>query len=445
MTTNCKKEIDQLVLLLILCLSQCLGDHIEDVEVNTRGIQDIPKDIGNFLKRNKWPQEYFFDNPLIEKLTGHEEPLKHIRIMPYPVKHIQTRFLLYSSWSPNETKYLFDLNYNNQTSLDAFPSKRCSELVLIIHGWSSSAEASNSELLKDSILKNKKDSCVIGVDWRKGADSVSLRAIISDILHSTVYANQAVNTIVVGRQTAFLLFRLVTEGKVKAQNIHIIGHSLGAQIAHFAGSYYTELVERLRSNQLPDDVMSKVEVYEIPSKVGRITGLDPAAPLFDGYPGSYLNKEDASFVDVIHTSIVPGNGELRPVIITDPPLGTRQSVAHVDFYPNGGFAPQPECLKLNELHNVACSHNRAWLYMTESYDRSISRDNFKSVSCESYDMIDKCMKKADESEFGSMGKDAERSSGRGIQFLRYSTSKGLLKSLADQMHKLFSLHEKFFV
>ena len=68
--------------------------------------------------------------------------------------------------------------------------------------------------------------------------------------------------------------------------------------------------------------------------LGRISGLDPAEPLFQGMPPEVrLDPGDAKFVDVIHTDskeFYKGG------------LGMEQPVGHVDFYPNGGKA-QPGC------------------------------------------------------------------------------------------------------
>lgn len=60
------------------------------------------------------------------------------------------------------------------------------------------------------------------------------------------------------------------------KDVHIIGHSLGAHTAGYAG-------ERI-------------------DKLGRITGLDPAEPYFQGMPEQVrLDPNDADLVDVIHT------------------------------------------------------------------------------------------------------------------------------------------------
>lgn len=58
-------------------------------------------------------------------------------------------------------------------------------------------------------------------------------------------------------------------------------------------------------------------------KIGRITGLDPAGPQFEGnIPDERLSDDDADFVDVLHTD----GGT----------LGYEASIGHVDYFPNGG-------------------------------------------------------------------------------------------------------------
>lgn len=70
--------------------------------------------------------------------------------------------------------------------------------------------------------------------------------------------------------------------------------------------------------------------------IHRISGLDPAGPLFFTVEPSYalhltLNKTDAKFVDIIHTD---RNAYGFPL-----------STATADFYPNGGARHQPGCVQ----------------------------------------------------------------------------------------------------
>lgn len=117
---------------------------------------------------------------------------------------------------------------------------------------------------------------------------------------------------------AFLEF-LSSEGQISLDDVHVLGHSLGAHVAGYAGSY-------------------------VPRKLARITGLDPAGPAFETPylkdPGDRLDSTDANFVDVIHTC-AGSLGFLRPI-------------GHVDFYPNGGTFTQPGCPIFSSRMISAC-------------------------------------------------------------------------------------------
>lgn len=88
---------------------------------------------------------------------------------------------------------------------------------------------------------------------------------------------------------------------VNLENVHLIGHSLGAHIAGAAARRF-----------------QSIDGHKIP----RITALDPNI-LCDkpGHGRSMLRTSDAAFVDVIHTN---------PNV-----FGMAESLGHVDFYVNG--------------------------------------------------------------------------------------------------------------
>lgn len=72
----------------------------------------------------------------------------------------------------------------------------------------------------------------------------------------------------------------------------------------------------------------------------RFLGLDPALPGFELplIAPQHLNRNDAKFVDIIHTNIGYAGYET--------PLG------HADFYPNGGGPLQPGCDQVIEVIRI---------------------------------------------------------------------------------------------
>ncbi|XP_063899068.1 uncharacterized protein LOC135119159 [Helicoverpa armigera] len=119
------------------------------------------------------------------------------------------------------------------------------------------------------------------------------------------YFTAAQNTWYIGQYAAAFIDYLVSRG-LQLNNTVLVGHSLGAQAAGVAGSAITS------------------------GRVSRITGLDPALPLFSGLPlAQRLDPGDADFVDVIHTDAGI--------------FGYKEPIGHADFFPNGGKSPQPGC------------------------------------------------------------------------------------------------------
>lgn len=91
-----------------------------------------------------------------------------------------------------------------------------------------------------------------------------------------------------------------------------MGHSLGAHIAGLAG---------------------KALQNRAGIKVGRITGLDPAGPTY------YLKSDEDKLADT--------DADLVVALHTDAGIaGYYPAIGNIDFYPNGGAAPQPGCYDL---------------------------------------------------------------------------------------------------
>uniref|UniRef100_A0A4D5RP66 Putative pancreatic lipase-like enzyme n=1 Tax=Ixodes scapularis TaxID=6945 RepID=A0A4D5RP66_IXOSC len=204
------------------------------------------------------------------------------------------------------------------------------KLYLLVHGWlgsiasfsSISSFSSSSGKVKDEELADIKDellrvenATVIVVDWFEKA-----KDFYSDAKRSARYMAYGL---------AWLVKTLVEAGALKVSNVHYIGHSLGAQ----AAAYFAQSLKSILDGQ----------------KIGRITGLDPASKDFEG---EHLDTDDADFVDIIHTS----NGVVK--------LGMRETIGHVDFYPDGG-GRQSGC------YIFGCSHKRAKIYYLNSITRCL--------------------------------------------------------------------------
>nr|XP_022905523.1 lipase member H-like [Onthophagus taurus] len=165
------------------------------------------------------------------------------------------------------------------------------------------------------------------------------------------YLTAAKNTRIVGEYSAQFIDYMVSRG-LHLPSLHLIGLSLGAQMAGVTG-------KNVRSG-----------------RIARITGLDPAGPLFTKWPKSLkLDKSDAEFVDVIHTDAGI--------------FGYPRSVGHLDFWPNGGIAPQPGCTfreiaRRNPdaiIEKLFCSHWRSYQFYAESV---VSEFSFPAIECNSW-------------------------------------------------------------
>ncbi|XP_018020433.1 inactive pancreatic lipase-related protein 1 [Hyalella azteca] len=107
--------------------------------------------------------------------------------------------------------------------------------------------------------------------------------------------------------------------------------------------------------------------------IGRITGLEPSRPHFQGLPVTVrLDPTDAVFVDVIHTNSHPD-----PYAGSNA-LGSGDLSGHIDFFPNGGRI-QPGCLSGPDF---GCSHSFAQRLFTASIQEDCP---FLSFPCETYD------------------------------------------------------------
>ncbi|XP_077289795.1 pancreatic triacylglycerol lipase-like [Arctopsyche grandis] len=213
-----------------------------------------------------------------------------INIFPLPRSVINTRFILYTKKNPSEGQIL-NPNVNKTIVKSNFFAERPTKII--IHGFIDTPFSNWVSEMKDELVKHG-DYNVVVVDWAGGS--------------LPLYTQATANTRLVGLEVAHFLLQLQKYHGLNPGDIHIIGHSLGA---HTAG-YAAEKVEG----------------------VGRITGLDPAEPYFQGMGNHVrLDPSDANFVDIIHT-------DGKSILLLG--YGMSQPVGHLDFYPNDG-KEQPGC------------------------------------------------------------------------------------------------------
>lgn len=306
-----------------------------------------------------------------------EGPFSYLDLLPAPPEEINTRFFLYTARS-RDTPH--PLVYNNASTIMTSPYNASLPTKVMIHGFGSSCQRIWAKEMRTALI-SVGDVNVICVDWENGANLPN-------------YVRAAVNARLVGRQVSLLVTAINGMLGSKNADFHLIGFSLGAHVAGFAGS-------ELRN-------------------VSRITGLDPAGPLFENYdPRVRLDSTDADLVDVIHS-----NGEK----IYMGGLGAWAPMGDIDFYPNGGRM-QKGCTNLfvgavsdmiwssaEENGRSLCNHRRAYKLFTDSV---VPGCHFPAFACESYEKLleGDCFPCVDAEQCSNMGFYADKSPGRGIMYL----------------------------
>ena len=251
--------------------------------------------------------------------------------------------------------------------------------VFLIHGFRSDYNAWEMRAMKHLLQENDVRN-VITVDWSKDAGSG---------ITPSEYNLAAEKTASVGKFLAHLISGMVREKLLRERNIHIVGHSLGAHIAGYTGyflalpgkqfaNYYTILqdTEYLKKNGLEEELL------------GRITGLDPAGPGFEAGHDTmefvgvttglrHLEKLDATFVDVIHTS---------------ENFGMCETVGHVDFYPNGGKGSIYRDYTGTYMSGTGGGikdHSKSIEYFIDSLKKKEKDETYKAYQADSYEAFEK--------------------------------------------------------
>uniref|UniRef100_A0A2A4K4N6 Lipase domain-containing protein n=1 Tax=Heliothis virescens TaxID=7102 RepID=A0A2A4K4N6_HELVI len=258
----------------------------------------------------------------------------------------RNQYLLFTRRNPDSAQSLL---IDDEESIKASNFNPEVPTIVVVHGWLSTQNIEPNPTLRDSNIffiiycyfiqqvwfgsemsnwftafLAKSDVNIITVDWS--------RVAISE------YATAVLRVPSVGRAVGQFLAFLNSVTGAPFTSMHLIGLSLGAHVVGNAGR-------------------------ELGGKVARVTGLDPAGPLWT-LNSNRINPNDAIYVEAIHTDggyTVGG-------------LGIGTDVADADFYVNGGVS-QPGCLT-----NV-CNHMNSFRYFaaTVTYNHIIGRECSNSI------------------------------------------------------------------
>nr|XP_028585974.1 inactive pancreatic lipase-related protein 1-like [Podarcis muralis] len=266
--------------------------------------------------------------------------------LPWSPTRINTRFLLYTKQNPNNFQ---EITAINPETID-YSNFNASKITrFITHGFVDQGEENWLSDMCKRMFQVEDVNCIC-IDWSSGS--------------RCPYTQASNNIRVVGAEVAYFVNVLQSKYGYSPSMVHFIGHSLGA---HAGG----EMGRRVPG-------------------IGRITGLDPAQPYFQGTPTEVrLDKSNADFVDIIHTDSAP--------TIPYMGFGISQAIGHLDFYPNGGEY-MPGCKKnpISQIVDidgiwegtrdfVACNHLRSYKYYSDSI---VFPDGFLGYPCAAYNLFE---------------------------------------------------------
>lgn len=216
-------------------------------------------------------------------------------------------------------------------------------LTVVCHGLPAGS-AAHAEALVAALRRHRPGDALLEVLWNVGAACNAATPRTADIYYcptragatdSAAYQQAAGDSRLVARALARTLTGLVFDHGYDLGRVHLLGFGVGAHVVGFVA-----------------DELGHVAYGS--HRLGRLTLLDPTAPLFVAKLGlSHLSAPGrARASDAVHTSAAEPCG-----------LGVKARIAALDVYVNGGER-QPHCRS-----SVRCSHVAALVY----YKRTVER------------------------------------------------------------------------
>ncbi|XP_017038971.1 pancreatic triacylglycerol lipase [Drosophila ficusphila] len=229
-------------------------------------------------------------------------------------------FYLYTKQNPTNGKEI----WSDASSIHDSHFNKNHGTRFVIHGWKGKyTDSMNVKITKAWLSKGEYNVIVVNWERSQTANYVSSVAAVPGA----------------GTKVGEMIEYLHEHHGMSLEDLEVIGHSLGAHVAGFAGK----------------KVGGK--------RIHTIVGLDPAMPLFSyDKPDKRLNADDAFYVESIQTN----GGE----------KGFLKPIGKGTFYPNGG-RDQPGC---GTDIGGSCSHHRSVLYYVEA----VTEDNFGTIKCGDY-------------------------------------------------------------
>ncbi|CAB0001816.1 unnamed protein product, partial [Nesidiocoris tenuis] len=224
-----------------------------------------------------------------------------LQLKTFKYEHIASHMNFYLYTRGNRL-YPAKLDPSKPDTITGSEYKPQRKTVVLVHGFTTDAlVASIVQTMKDELLI-REDVNVIGVDYGP----------LTDIwwFHILPPVGMAINTLQapwIGQCIGELISCLIDMGQ-SPDDVHLVGHSLGAHIAAFAGKY-------LNSVNRP---------------IFRLTGLEPSSPGFSNVGTAHrLARYDAKFTDCIFT--------------TAKSLAVGNNPCQANYYPNSCGISQPGC------------------------------------------------------------------------------------------------------